>query len=133
MNDYDEPLTGFSWNSNENKEGNSILIWNDIFFTKTNDRQEIAIAVMDTNDATGNNLELLKFVTKLSTVQIFSLTAKLEENNFNNLIDAIEEQRKLSTSLKPFQKFIFLIRDWVSMTTTGSYFKDLLYFYYLFK
>jgi len=118
MNDCHEPLTGFSWNSNEESDINSLIFWNDIFLAKNNDNQEIAIALMDTKSTNLGNSDLMSFVTLFSTVQLFNLSANLKENNLKNLIDSIEKRIKntaeIQQRIKPFQKFIFLIRDWVS-------------------
>jgi len=118
MNDCNEPLTGFSWNSNEESDINSLLFWNDIFLAENNDNQEIAIALMDTNMTILGNSDLMSFVTLFSTVQLFNLSVNLQENNFKKLIDSIEKLTKntagIQQKIKPFQNFIFLIRDWVS-------------------
>ena len=130
-----EPLKGFSWRSGSERDTTGISIWNDVFLYNDDDTEdEVAIFVMDTqglfDDRTSfsDNSRIFALGTLISSIQVFNISAQLQEDQLQYLQFATE-YAKFSTNFdegsteKCFQKLVFLIRDWVS--SEKSYFNYL--------
>lgn len=130
MGDKDEPLVGFSWKAGIERNTTGIVVWNDIFlYTDTKTGKEIGILIMDTqglfdNDTTQlNNSRIFALTTLLSSIQVLNLFNRVQEDELQYLQFATEYARYAvndSSDSKPFQKLIFLIRDWVSKIIFSS-------------
>ncbi|KAL7015610.1 hypothetical protein ACKWTF_016545 [Chironomus riparius] len=121
----DEPLTGFSWRSGTTRDTTGIVMWNDIFLhTIEESGEELAIAVIDTQGlfdnetSSKNNSKIFALSSLLSSIQVLNLSGVIQEDQLQYLQFATEYTKfaandKHAGSGKPFQKLLFLIRDWV--------------------
>lgn len=123
MGDRDEPLTGFSWKGGTVRTTTGIMIWNDVFLHEAESGEKLAIILVDTqglfdtNTPAADNAKIFALGTLLSSVQIFNLGSILQEDQLQYLqlatdfakfaVDDSEDEKS-----KPFQKIIFLMRNW---------------------
>ncbi|XP_074599936.1 atlastin GTPase [Brevipalpus obovatus] len=118
--DKDEPLRGFSWRGGHERDTSGILMWSKPFITKRKDGREIAILLMDTQGTFDNkttvkeNATIFAISTMTSSIQIFNLLHNMQEDNLQMLEAFLEYGRiaQKSVDAKPFQRLMFLIRDW---------------------
>ncbi|CAG9808589.1 unnamed protein product [Chironomus riparius] len=124
MGDEDEPLRGFSWSSATNRDTTGIVIWSDVFLhtmDKTGDK--IAIIVMDTQGlydketTLHNNSRIFSLGTLICSIQVLNIANRIQEDHLQYLQFATEYARfagvdSLEEKKCPFQKLLFLIRDW---------------------
>lgn len=118
---FDEPLdNGFHWKNGSTADTSGILIWPEVFYRINNRGERTAIILMDTQgvfDRTctiQENILIFAFSTMLASVQIFNLSQLIQEDNLQYL-QLFAEYGKLASETsnrKPFQKLIFLVRDW---------------------
>ena len=100
-------------------------MWNDIFLhTIEESGEEIAIVVMDTQGlfdnetSSKNNSKIFALSSLLSSIQVLNLSGVIQEDQLQYLQFATEYAKFVADdshggSRKPFQKLMFLIRDWV--------------------
>jgi Guanylate-binding protein, N-terminal domain len=123
----DEPLTGFSWKSGSQRHTTGVVIWSDVFLHDTED-EKMAIILMDTQGlfdtktSAADNSRIFALGTLISSTQIFNLNGVLQEDQLEYLqmATAYAQFSRDEDSLqlkKPFQKLIFLIRDWMHSKT----------------
>ncbi|KAL7020218.1 hypothetical protein ACKWTF_011421 [Chironomus riparius] len=124
MGDEDEPLRGFSWSSATNRDTTGIVMWSDVFLhtmDKTGDK--IAIIVMDTQGlydketTLHNNSRIFSLGTLICSIQVLNIANRIQEDHLQYLQFATEYARfagvdSLEEKKCPFQKLLFLIRDW---------------------
>lgn len=118
----DTPLVGFSWRSGTRRDTTGILMWSDVFLHDKANGDKIAIILLDTqglfdNETTvAENSKIFSLSNLLSSCQILNLSGIIQEDQLQYLQFATEfatfNLSKASLSSKPFQKFMFLIRDW---------------------
>lgn len=118
----DAPLLGFSWRSGTRRDTTGILMWSDVFLHDKANGDEIAIILLDTQGLFDNetsvaeNSLIFSLSNLLSSYQILNLSGIIQEDQLQYLQFATEfaafSSSKKSMSSKPFQKFMFLIRDW---------------------
>ena len=118
------PLTGFSWKSGGTRDTTGIILWSDVFLSTNEIGEKIAIVLMDTQGlfdsktSPADNSRIFALGTLISSIQIFNLNDVIQENQLQYLqlatdyarLAANDNQRTFKT--KPFQKLLFLIRDW---------------------
>ena len=118
-----EPLSGFSWKSRSTHH-TGIILWSDVFLATNEIGEKIAIVLMDTQGlfdsktSAADKSRIFALGTLISSMQIFNLNDVIQENQLQYLqiatdyakIAAIDNQQ--SFEIKPFQKLLFLIRDW---------------------
>ncbi|RWS17926.1 atlastin-2-like protein [Dinothrombium tinctorium] len=114
LSDENEPLKG------SERDTTGILMWSEPFIVKTSTGKEIAILLMDTQGAfdseytVRDSATVFALSTMTSSIQIFNLLHNLQEDNLQ-VLEIFTEYGRLAleaTDEKPFQKLVFLIRDW---------------------
>ncbi|CAG2121196.1 unnamed protein product, partial [Medioppia subpectinata] len=116
----DTPLKGFSWRSGRKLDTTGILMWSEPFVFKLDDGQEVAIVLMDTQGAydsgytVRHSATVFALSTMTSSIQVFNLMRNLQEDNLQvlEMFTDFGQQAIKATGEKPFQKLLFLIRDW---------------------
>ncbi|UYV66136.1 ATL2 [Cordylochernes scorpioides] len=126
LGQQDLPLTGFSWRGGAERDTTGILIWSEIFLVRckkgeNEDDEEIAVILMDTQGSfdSGSTVKecatIFALSTMLSSIQVYNLFHNLQEDDLQTTLQLFTEYGRLakedSTEI-PFQKLIFLIRDW---------------------
>ena len=124
MGGSDEPLTGFSWKSGGTRDTTGIILWSDVFLATNKVGENIAIVLVDTQGlfdsktSPADNSRIFALGTLISSVQIFNLNDVIQENQLQYLQLATDfaqfaaKDNRQSFQVKPFQKLLFLIRDW---------------------
>ncbi|KAI1286189.1 Atlastin-1 [Halotydeus destructor] len=115
----DDPLKGFHWRGGSEGDTSGILLWSDPFVLKSKG-QDVCVLLMDTQgafdgqQAVAETAAIFALSALTSSVQIFNVSHNLQENDFQNLEFFSEYGRLVleQSKLTPFQKLIFLIRDW---------------------
>ncbi|OQV18091.1 Atlastin [Hypsibius exemplaris] len=115
-----QTLTGFHWRGGSDRDTTGILLWNEPFFRKLPNGDEVVVLVMDTQGAFDSQstvkdcATVFALSTMISSVQVYNLSANIQEDDLQHLQLFTEYGRMaLSSSAgKPFQKLLFLVRDW---------------------
>ncbi len=87
----DEPLKGFSWKSGVDRQTTGIVFWSDVFLQTTEDGEELAIILIDTQGLFDHdtpppiNAKIFTFTTLMSSYQIFNLAQLMQENHLEYL------------------------------------------------
>lgn len=145
MDDENKPLLGFSWASGTTRVTTGINMWSDVFLhTIDGTGEKIAIILIDTQGLFDNvttqddNSRIFGLGTLMSSVQVLNLHKLIQEDQLQYLRFATEFASYTGLDVtktigRPFQKLIFLIRDWGNPDefefgmTGGNYFlKDIL-------
>ncbi|CAG2107214.1 unnamed protein product [Medioppia subpectinata] len=116
----DTSMKGFAWRGGAKLVTTGILMWSEPFVIKLDDGQEVAIVLMDTQGAFdseytfSDSATVFALSTMTSSIQVFNLMHNLQEDNLQMLQFFAEYGRLAleSTGDIPFQKLMFLIRDW---------------------
>lgn len=118
----DEPLRGFSWRAGTQRETTGIIFWSDVFLYDKLNGEKLAILLIDTQGlfdnqtSTADNSKIFSLSTLLTSVQIFNLHGLVQEDHLQYLQFATEFAKFNSSGgnqdFKPFQGFLFLLRDW---------------------
>ncbi|CRK86732.1 CLUMA_CG000565, isoform A [Clunio marinus] len=124
IGDSDEPLKGFSWKSSTKRETVGIMFWSDVFLYDSPNGDKIAIFLMDTqglfdhSSSPTDNIRIFSLSSLISSVQIINIYSMIEESHLEYLQFATEIARftavESESNSKPFQKLMFIIRDWIS-------------------
>ena len=124
MGDEDEPLKGFSWRSGVERETTGIVLWSDVFLTTNENGDKLAIILMDSqglfdsSTSKVNNKRIFALGTLVSSIQIFNLYDVIQEDQLEYLKMATDfakasiKENDRPFKQKPFQKLIFMIRDY---------------------
>ncbi|KAL1421937.1 hypothetical protein MTO96_003930 [Rhipicephalus appendiculatus] len=120
IEEMDTPLRGFEWRSGSARETTGILIWNEVFLVKTLSGEEVAVLLMDTQGTFDGESTVQESTTifslsmMTSSVQIYNLMKNIKEDDLQHLQFFAEYGRlaKKETEATPFQKLLFLVRDW---------------------
>lgn len=116
-----EPLNGFSWRSGVRRDTTGITFWSDVFLHDAENGDKIAIILVDTQGLFDNetsadeNSKIFALSTLLSSCQLLNLSGVIQEDQLQYLSFATEFaafSSSRSVDSKPFQNFMFLIRDW---------------------
>jgi len=117
----DEPLTGFHWRRGATRDTTGILMWSEPFIMKReSSKEEIAVLIMDTQGAFDSHGTVKECTTvfalsiMLSSVQVYNILATLQENDLQHLqfSNGYGKLALKDSNVTPFQRLIFLIRDW---------------------
>lgn len=123
MGNPQDPLRGFSWRAGTQRETTGIIFWSDVFLYDKPNGEKLAILVVDTQGlfdtqtTTADNSKIFSLSTLLTSIQILNLQGLIQEDHLQYLQFATEYAKFSSSKtnqqdFKPFQSFIFLIRDW---------------------
>lgn len=120
-------LTGFEFRSGSDRHTTGVNMWSDVFLhevkTASGRTEKIAIILLDTQGlfdtqtSAADNSRIFALGTLISSIQIFNLNDVIQENQLNYLQMATD-YAQFHTNLtnnereKPFQSFLFLMRDW---------------------
>ncbi|XP_051945857.1 atlastin-2 [Xyrauchen texanus] len=120
MGGDDEPLTGFSWRGGCERETTGIQAWSEVFVVKKEDGTKVAVLLVDTQGAFDSQSTIkdcatvFALSTMTSSVQVYNLSQNIQEDDLQHLQLFTEYGRLAMEEIyeKPFQKLLFLIRDW---------------------
>ncbi|XP_046658288.1 atlastin-like isoform X1 [Homalodisca vitripennis] len=116
----DAPLEGFAWRGGSDRETTGILMWSEAFIATLPSGEKVAVVLMDTQGAFDQEstvkdcATVFALSTMVSSVQIYNLSQNIQEDDLMNL-QLFTEYGKLAledSGNKPFQKLMFLVRDW---------------------
>ncbi|CAL8329630.1 unnamed protein product [Merluccius merluccius] len=120
MGGPEEPLTGFTWRGGCERETTGIQAWGQLFLVDKPDGTKVAVVLMDTQGAFDSQstvrdcATLFALSTMVSSVQVYNLSHNVQEDDLQHL-QLFTEYGRLAmeqTYEKPFQRLMFLIRDW---------------------
>ncbi|CAJ0949689.1 unnamed protein product, partial [Mesorhabditis belari] len=120
------PLDKFHWRSGSKRDTSGIFLWSQPFILRDKHGDEIVLLLMDTqgtfdHKTTMNDLStIFALSTLLSSVQIVNVSQQIQEDDLSNLRLFTEFAQLAQSSTQdenrhqvaPFQKLLFLIRDW---------------------
>lgn len=120
IGDDTTPLTGFTWRGGSERDTTGILMWSKVFLVNTHNNEEMAVILLDTQGAFDSEstvrecATVFALSTMISSVQVYNLSQNIQEDDLQHLQLFTEYGRLAleSTSEKPFQKLLFLVRDW---------------------
>ncbi|CAG0888198.1 unnamed protein product [Darwinula stevensoni] len=120
LGDEDTPVTGFAWKMSARRVTTGIHIWDEIIPVKLPGGEEACIILMDTEgtfdceEPLGHSVTVFALSTLLSSLQIYNLKDNIQMDDLLHLQFftgygrlCLEEREE-----KPFQSFLFLVRDW---------------------
>uniref|UniRef100_T1IMV3 GB1/RHD3-type G domain-containing protein n=1 Tax=Strigamia maritima TaxID=126957 RepID=T1IMV3_STRMM len=117
----DEKLEGFHWTDGAEADTTGIWLWSEPLMMKDINGGQVALFLMDTQGAFDSKQSLedttriFALTGMISSVMIFNLKKDLQRNNLQDL-HYFTEYGKIAmqneTETHPFEKLIFLIRDW---------------------
>ncbi|XP_073996880.1 atlastin-like [Rhodnius prolixus] len=116
----DIPLEGFCWKGGSERVTAGILMWSDVYITTTPTGQEAAIILLDTQGTFDSNstvcdcATIFALSTMVSSVQVYNISQNIQEDDLQHL-ELFAEYGRLALAncgRVPFQKLMFLIRDW---------------------
>ncbi|XP_041922413.1 atlastin-2 isoform X1 [Alosa sapidissima] len=120
MGGNDDPLTGFTWRGGCERETTGIQVWSDVFVVDKPDGSKVAVLLVDTQGAFDSQSTIkdcatvFALSTMTSSVQVYNLSQNIQEDDLQHLQLFTEYGRLALEEIyeKPFQKLMFLIRDW---------------------
>uniref|UniRef100_A0A8B9L7V5 Atlastin GTPase 2 n=1 Tax=Astyanax mexicanus TaxID=7994 RepID=A0A8B9L7V5_ASTMX len=120
MGGEDEPLTGFSWRGGCERETTGIQAWSEVFVVEKGDGSKVAVLLVDTQGAFDSQSTIkdcatvFALSTMTSSVQVYNLSQNIQEDDLQHLQLFTEYGRLAMEQIyeKPFQRLLFLIRDW---------------------
>lgn len=118
--EHDVAMDGFPWSRGSERNTKGILLWNEVFRVTVTGGQEVAVVLMDTQgtfDCKSTKAEAIGFFamsTLLSSVMVYNITKNIQEDHLEHLwlFTHYAKLAKKGDSGKPFQKLLFLVRDW---------------------
>lgn len=111
---------GFKFRAGRKRETLGIWIWSEIFTHDYNNGDKIAIILLDTQGIFDDQSSVRDCTTifalsmMLSSVQCYNLKENIREDDLQHL-ELFTEYGRLAleqSSEKPFQKLVFIVRDW---------------------
>lgn len=120
LGDPAEPLKGFSWRGGSERDTTGILLWNKVFDVTLPSGEEVAVLLMDTQGAFDSSstvkecATVFALSTMISSIQVYNLSQNIQEDDLQHL-ELFTEYGRLAMEEdddKPFQKLLFLVRDW---------------------
>ena len=91
MNDPQNPLHEFTLHFNAEKKTTGLMIWSDVFLQDSDNGDNIAIiltatqGMFDSKNTTIDNLRIISLSTLISSMQIFNLSNKIQEDKLQYL------------------------------------------------
>ncbi|KAG5673109.1 hypothetical protein PVAND_003183 [Polypedilum vanderplanki] len=110
------PLEGFTWRSGTQRDTTGIIFWSDVFLT--GDRAILIVdsqGLFDNETSTADNSKIFSLVTLMTSIEILNLQGLIQEDHLQYLQFATEYGKFMTSpgqEHKPFQNFVFLLRDW---------------------
>ncbi|XP_037032671.1 atlastin-like [Bradysia coprophila] len=113
-------LHGFKWRGGQTPQTTGIWMWSEIFTHDFDGGDRVAIILLDTQgifDHDSSTMDCTKtfaISTLLSSVQCYNVMQNIQENNLQDLdyFTAYGRLANEQTNERPFQKLLFLVRDW---------------------
>lgn len=112
---------GFAWRKGSQRHTSGIWLWSKAFLVKRPQGDEVAVLLMDTQGLFGldttfeDSLSITVFCTLISSVMVYNVPGTIRQTDLLRLEQAVERglkaQEKIGTE-GPFQKLLFLVRDW---------------------
>lgn len=109
----------FTWRGGSTRVTTGIHVWPEIFLHDHKDGRKIAIILLDTQGTFDNRTNMKDCVTifslstLLSSVQVYNVMNQIQEDDLQHLQLFSEYGRLVANNdEKPFQKLVFLVRDW---------------------
>nr|XP_037272020.1 atlastin-1-like isoform X1 [Rhipicephalus microplus] len=124
LEDRDAPLRGFDWRAGCERHTTGILVWNEVFLVKTSQGHEIAVLLMDTqgmhddHSTIKESATIFALSTMMSSVLVYNLSQNILESDLHYL-QLFADYGRLAQQQspgKPFQKLLFLVRDWYHLS-----------------
>ena len=121
LKDTKIPLKGFSWKGGDERDTTGILMWSKPFIVTISESKDIAVLLMDTQGAFdpkssfNDCVKIFGLSIMTSSTQVFNIMHNLQVDNLKILQTFTEYGRMAIEEEKdeiPFQKLMFLIRDW---------------------
>lgn len=118
-------LEGFPWRHGSERDTTGILVWNELFLVTRPKGDQVAVLFMDTQGAFDSDASLqdctniFALSTITSSVQVYNLSQNIQENDLQHLHVCTEYGRiaqQQESQEKPFQKLLFLVRDWAYLS-----------------
>ncbi|XP_015218101.1 atlastin-2 isoform X2 [Lepisosteus oculatus] len=117
---HEDPLTGFTWRGGCERETTGIQVWSEVFVVEKPDGSKVAVLLIDTQGAFDSQSTIkdcatvFALSTMTSSVQVYNLSQNIQEDDLQHLQLFTEYGRLAMEEIykKPFQKLMFLIRDW---------------------
>ncbi|XP_055309313.1 atlastin-like [Sitodiplosis mosellana] len=113
-------LTGFKWRSGRKRETTGIWMWSEVFTHDFSNGEKVAIILLDTQGIFDDQSSVRDCTTifalsmMLSSVQCYNVMQNIKEDDLQHL-ELFTEYGRLAleeSTLKPFQKLLFIVRDW---------------------
>lgn len=117
----DDDVNGFHFCSGSKPDTKGIWMWSEIFTYDRDDGEKIAIILLDTQGIFDNESSMkectaiIAISMMLSSVQCFNVMVNIQESDLQHLhlfADYGIATMNSSPDEKPFQKFVFVVRDW---------------------
>lgn len=118
---------GFKWRNGRNPETQGIVMWSEIFTHDFTNGDKVAIILLDTQGifdsqtSEKQSTTIIAMSTLISSVQIYNVMQNVQEDDLQHLLYFTEYARLANgqSKNKPFQKLLFLVRDWPQGDSDG--------------
>lgn len=120
MTDPNDPEQGFPWRNGSERETTGIWIWSEVFVVTTTEGRKVAVLFLDSQGTFDCESTIKRCATifalsaMASSVLIYNLQHNLDEADLQHL-QLFTQYGRLAmeaTGTRPFQKLLFLVRDW---------------------
>lgn len=127
MGDPNVPLEALSWRKGCESDTAGILLCDEVFLVTTTSGEQVAVLLMYTQGAFGDestvkdSAKIFALSAMASSVQVYNVSQNIGEDDLQHL-QLLHEYGRLvqkDTKTKPFQKLLFLVRDWNSLDDAG--------------
>lgn len=116
----DTKIQGFKWRSGRFPETTGIWMWSKVYTHDFQNGDKVAIILLDTQgiyDSTSDikdSTTMFALSMMLSSVQCYNLMGQIQEDDLQQLHLFTQYGRFVlqQTHEKPFQKLVFIVRDW---------------------
>ncbi|KAH9380489.1 hypothetical protein HPB48_008822 [Haemaphysalis longicornis] len=119
------PLEGFPWRHGSERDTTGIVVWDELFLASRHKGDQVAVLFMDTQGAFDSDTTfqgcatIFALSTLTSSIQVYNLSQNIQENDLQYLQVFTEYGRMAQQHggrEKPFQKLVFLVRDWAHLS-----------------
>lgn len=120
MPDREAPLEGFPWRGGSDRQTTGIWMWPEVFVVTRTGGQKIGVIFLDTQgtfdcvSTVKEGTTIFSWSMMTSSLQIYNLSQNIGEDDLQHL-QLFTEYGQLAlkeSSERPFQKLLFLVRDW---------------------
>lgn len=118
-----DSLTGFQWKGGSVSVTKGISFWSHVFTATTSEGKKVAVVLVDTEgvfdvgSTMAENVNIFTLSTLISSVQVYNISQMIQQDHLQHLLmfsEYSQQVRNETGSEMPFQKLVFLIRDWTS-------------------